>query len=487
MKQFIESFIKDCQDKTQPSRLRIAGSEIGGSELCAKIEKISVMLDARPNMPVCIRASNSLNWIAVYFAAKLAQRVLFVVPIEIEGLALDNLFNQVGRALLLTDNTANLTSLEATIDKAAVHDGLIPYDLIGPERELPRDAEILFTSGTMGQPKGVIVRCKCYENTALTLVNLLGMTKDHREVLAMPFSHSFGLGRLRAALLAGSFIDVHAGLGNSPKILKSILDGEVQGIGLVPAALEVFRSIARRRAPQLGENLHYIEIGSSALSYDTRGWLNENFPKTNIWHHYGMTEASRSFFIARGSKDVLCGLDHIGSPAPGVFFEIHNKDDTGVGELWLTGNNVASGYFANRHLTSEKFVGGGFFTGDLVEEIDGRIILKGRKDSIINVGGHKILAMEIENDVEDLPGVEGAICFAAPDKIFGYKPAVLVELSDTTKADEVLLLIQSLAKAGSAKNLTKQRIVFVPEIPKTSNGKKSRIQSALLNHLSSSS
>ena len=487
MKRIVERFLQDCQNVEQPVRLRIAGSDIDGSDLCARVENTCAMFDVRPNIPVCIRASNGLNWIVTYFAAKLSRRVLFVVPAEVEGSAFKGIVDQIGQVLLMTDSALDWAHCKTNSHDGAEHDGLITYDLNGRRIELPPETEILFTSGTMGQPKGVVVPRECYENTALTLVNLLGMTPDHREILAMPFGHSFGLGRLRAALFAGCCIDVYPGLGNTPRMLKSILDGEVHGIGLVPAALEVFRGIARRRASELGEKLQYIEIGSSAMSQGTRAWLNENFTKTIIWHHYGMTEASRSFFVSRGSLDNPNEADHIGSPARGISYDIYNKDEAGIGELWVTGNNVAGGYLSNPALTNEKFVDGGFLTGDLVKEMDGRIVMKGRKDSTINVGGQKVSALEIENDVENLPGVGGAICFAAPDKIFGHKPAVLVELDDPKKEDELLLLIQGLAEIGSARKITKEHIVFVPKMPKTSNGKKARSPAELFQYLESKS
>lgn len=483
MKLIIERFLQGYQYVDQPVRLRIAGSDIAGSDLCSRVENTCAWLNVRPNIPICIRASNGLNWIVAYFAAKLLRRVLFIVPAEVEGSALKGIVDQMGQVILMTDSPLDWPDGRTNRYERAELGGLITYNLNGQRIDVPPETEILFTSGTMGQPKGVIIPRECYENTALTLVNLLSMTPDHREILAMPFGHSFGLGRLRAALFAECCIDVYPGLGNTPKMLKSILDGEVHGIGLVPAALEVFRGIARRRASDLGEQLQYMEIGSSAMSKDTRAWLKQNFTKTNIWHHYGMTEASRSFFVARGSADDPNKEDHIGSPARGILYDIHNKDEAGIGELWVKGNNVAGGYLSNSKLTNAKFVNGGFLTGDLVKEINGQIFMKGRKDSIINVGGQKVSALEIENDIESLPGVAEAICFAAPDNIFGHKPAVLVELDDLAKENELLLLIQGLAKSSSARKITTERIVFVAQIPKTPNGKKVRIPEVLLQHL----
>ena len=90
------------------------------------------------------------------------------------------------------------------------------------------------------------------------------------------------------------------GLKDTPKILLTILDGRITGLGLVPAGLEIVKSLARKKAGELGRHIRYIELGSSAILPASRAWLFENFPNTVIWHHYGMTEASRSFFVRRG-------------------------------------------------------------------------------------------------------------------------------------------------------------------------------------------
>ena len=158
----------------------------------------------------------------------------------------------------------------------------------------------------------------------------------------------------------------------------------------MPSALEILKEFAKSRS---NEKLciGYMEIGSSSISLETRRWLKEFFPRTKIWHHFGMTEASRSFFIERGAKDKLEEGFDIGDAAPGVSWKIRRKTSKNKGELWIAGKNLATSYPFDSSLTKERFRNGGFYRR-FSKLTDGKIKLVGRLDSKINVGGLKLIA-----------------------------------------------------------------------------------------------
>ena len=113
----------------------------------------------------------------------------------------------------------------------------------------------------------------------------------------MPFDHSFGLVRLRCCILSGTTMLVSDGLKNFPRIYKFSQENNLSGLSLVPSGLALIKILLKNKVKNFISNLRYLEIGSSHLTNDLRIWLKKNFLKTKVIHHYGMTEASRSFLI----------------------------------------------------------------------------------------------------------------------------------------------------------------------------------------------
>lgn len=478
LKQKIEKFIKSLQESGAESKLRLKGDDIQITHFLDIIGQLNSLLRQHPSSSLTLCGDNSLEWIAGYASAKLNERIIFVLPTEI-GKNIVEILDDIGETIVVTNvgmvelkSCAKFERLQRLgLFEVFFNSGKVP--------KLPDKAEILFTSGSTGKPKGVVIEEGALLSTAETLIDKLGMKSCFRELLSMSFGHSFGLARLRACFVVNAKMDIYDGWQSSPKIIKSILLGEIQGLGLVPAALEVVKGIARRSAKEVGSQLKYLEIGSSSISYETRLWLKTNFSNVRIKHHYGMTEASRSFFAARGASDDI-DLDCLGIPAPLLEYKIVNIDESGIGELWVKGPNIAHSYFANEPLTRETFSDGGFLTGDMVKIVNNEIYLKGRTDSMINVGGKKVAGIEIEDYLENYLFVESAICFANPDKFYGSRPAALIKLSEGFSEEEAINLIINSDDLTEEKRIIAQNLKFLDNLPLTANGKKRRNKNALV-------
>lgn len=478
LKQKIENFIKSFQEGDTESKLRLNGDDIQITDFLDIVGQLNTLLRQHPSSSLTLCGDNSLEWIAAYAAAKLNGRIIFVLPNEI-GKNLMELLDDIGETIVVTNAVMTETKVCAKFESLKQLGLFDVFFNSGKVPKLPNKAEILFTSGSTGKPKGVVIEEEALCVTAETLIDKLGMKSCFRELLTMPFGHSFGLARLRACFVINAKMDVYNGWQSSPKIIKSILLGEIQGLGLVPAALEVVKGIARRSAKEVGSQLKYLEIGSSSISYETRLWLKNNFSNVRIMHHYGMTEASRSFFAARGASDDI-NLDCLGIPVPLLDYKIVNIDESGIGELWVKGPNIAHSYFANELLTRETFSDGGFLTGDMVKIVNDEIYLKGRTDSMINVGGKKVAGIEIEDYLENYLFVESAICFANPDNFYGNRPAALIKLSEGFSEKEAVDLIIDSDDLTEEKRIIARNLKFLDSLPLTANGKKCRDKDALV-------
>ena len=150
------------------------------------------MLRQHPSSSLTLCGTNSLEWVAAYASAKLNERVIFVLPNE-TGENLLELLNDIGKTIVVT-NIGMVNFKSSTKCKLLQQLGLFDVFLnSGKVPKLPDKAEILFTSGSTGKPKGVVIEEEALLATAETLIDKLGMKSCFRELLSMPFGHSFGL------------------------------------------------------------------------------------------------------------------------------------------------------------------------------------------------------------------------------------------------------------------------------------------------------
>jgi long-chain acyl-CoA synthetase len=280
-------------------------------------------------------------------------------------------------------------------------------------------ADLLFTTGTTGRRKGVLLSQGNIASAATNINAFIGTSADDLEVVPIPLTHSFGLGRLRCWARIAHHVVLESGLRNPALVFKRLLDTKATGLAIVPAGVALIRRLVGARFAALGAHLRYVELGSAPLSREDRRFLIATLPTTRICHHYGLTEASRAAF-AELHRD-SAKPSSIGRPAPNV--EIRVGDEHGrslpptqVGELLVRGGMVMQGYWQQPELTRTTFLDGWLRTGDEGwMDDDGDLFLRGRQGDIINVGGLKVAPYEIEQRLCEIPGVRDAACIGAPD------------------------------------------------------------------------
>lgn len=337
-------------------------------------------------------------------------------------------------------------------------------------------AEILFTTGTTGAPKGV---CLSYANiygSADNINQFIGNTQDDVEILGLPICHSFGLGRIRCNILKGATIVILGNFANVRQFFKAIEQYGATGFCVVPAAWAYIRKISGKRIEKYAPQIHYIEIGSAAMPLDTKKEMLEMFPDTRICMHYGLTEASRNCFVEFHDAG---HIESIGKPVcDKVDVRLFDAEGNLVpngekGELCVKGNMVLLRYLEDKD-TEKAFFGDYFRTGDYGYMTDeGYIYLLGREKELINVGGKKVSPMEVEDAIIAL-GVGDCVCVPMkdPDGIMGelVKCYVLEGSTDQT-FDQIADLLKDKLEHF------KQPVCYewIDKIPQTSSGKKKRV------------
>lgn len=339
-------------------------------------------------------------------------------------------------------------------------------------------ADVMFTTGTTGSPKGVCLTHANIAGSASNTNGFIGTCSDDIEALALPLSHSFGLGRLRCVLMAGATLILVNNFANLKAFFSIIASEHVTGFGMVPAVWQYIKRISGKRIAQFADQLRYIEFGSASLPVEDKCLLIEMFPNTRLCMHYGLTEASRAMFSEfHESAD---NLDSIGRPASSLV-EASVRDEQGSplndgidGEICVKGNMVSRTYYLSSD-NKDAYFGDWFRTGDWGHrDSDGNFYLTGRKKELINVGGEKVSPVTIEEAIVST-GVQECACIAIPDPngMLGEVPKAFLLKEGTTLTIEEIK--QRLAQLLPAHEIPVQW-EWVDSLPRTSSGKIQRLK-----------
>lgn len=443
-----------------------------GEEVKKKVLFYEEILKKNIIKNICLNIPNSVDWATIYIASdNVCENVWIVNPSRISSLNI-NEFIEANSIDCIVNENKNQEGIELDF-----------YNLTKEANKTKKSVrrDILFTSGTSGAPKGVMISEESYIYVAQKLVSELKQSKKDLELLSMPFFHSFGLVRLRSVLLSKSSCLIVDGLKDFPKIYEFSKKNKITGLSLVPSGLEIIKMLLKNKISDFSKSINYIEIGSSFINDDLRTWLKKNFTKTNILHHYGMTEASRAFLRPRGAKDDFkIPNNWIGNPLEGVKFKLlTSKGDENLGELLLKGKNLFENYVHSERKILKR---GWFHTKDICQIKNGKLFLMGRTDNQVNIGGEKVQLEEIEKILVSLKMVHDATAFRVQDKILGEKIAAIVK---TEKHKSYKKIKDSINyEFRKFPPFYKPKIIFtLKPLIRTQNGKKIRDEKLIMDNL----
>lgn len=361
----------------------------------------------------------------------------------------------------------------------------LPYSDVDTESAAPLPsfpgvdtvADMMFTTGTTGAPKGVFLTHGNLAAAAAQINRFIGNNAADVEVVALPICHSFGMGRVRCVLAAGGTVVLVPGFSNVKHLFHILSTYKATGFAFVPSAWAYMQRMSGEKLAEYATTLRYIEIGSAPMSVEERRLLMRLFPNTRICMHYGLTEASRSSFIEFHSE--AAHLHTAGKAAPGVQIRIYAPDGTVMphgepGEICVKGAHVVQGNSASAEVCQSYFEDY-FRTGDWgVMDSAGYLQVLSRTKDIINCGGKKVSPEEVERVLLSFPGIAECACIPAPDSqgIMGeVVKAVLV--SDGSPRPDAEALRQFVA---SQLESYKCPVVYEwrDSLPRTASGKLQR-------------
>ncbi len=425
---------------------------------------------------VIIAANKQLSFVSVYFACHILGVTALPIAPDTNERRFTLIYNKVMPKLVIgfTNEALNLSGVELGEFEGFIDETVFEF----PSEDLV--ADIIFTTGTTGEPKGVTLSHKNISAAALNINTFIKNSPDDVEMLALPISHSFGLGRLRCALSYGQTVVILGSFANMKRFFRFMEEFKVTGFGMVPASWAMIKKLSGEKIADYKNQLHYIEIGSAPMPIPDKKLLIGLLPDTRICMHYGLTEASRSAFME--FHEEADRLDTIGKQSPNMYIKICDDNgntvpDNAEGEICVKGDAVTKGYYLLPEVNASSYFGEYFRTGDWgVRDKDGYLKLCSRKKELINVGGKKVSPMEVEQVLSELNFIDECVCvgMADPEEIMGEVVKAFVVTSEPSKIvkEEINGLI-----AGKLEDYkVPAAYEVIDAIPKTSSGKIQRLQ-----------
>lgn len=440
--------------------------------LCAA-EKLKQDYHLKKGDRVILSAAGNIEFVYAYFGVHIAGGIC--VPIDPD--TNQTRFEYIEKSTTPVCVMGSLHNVKKeTIPFTDVVNGTSKATYIAPERS--QVADILFTTGTTGAPKGVALSYNNLSAAARNINAFIGNTSSDVELLALPVSHSFGLGRLRCSLSKGATVVMLGTFANVKKFFKEMARCQVTMFAMVPASWGFIKKMSGKYIGKFADQLKFIEIGSSFMPVEDKELLMSLLPKTRICMHYGSTEASRSAFMEFHTyKDNLLS---IGKASPNVEIKIFTSQGTPAalgeeGEVCVKGEHVTCSYWNE---TPERFASdfydGYFRTGDCgTMDAEGNIYLKSRIKEMINVGGKKVSPMEVEDILNTIPGIKESACIGIPDPgiVLGEVVKAFIVADDNLSDEEIM---QQLRPQLEVYKLPVE-IERINAIPKTGSGKIQRL------------
>jgi len=362
---------------------------------------------------------------------------------------------------------------EYVINDYFKHENIKPVD-IKYKPSLDDTAVILYTSGTTGKPKGVMLSYRNLISNVENIAFLGKVSSRDRFIVYLPMFHTFTLTAsvLLPLYLGGSIVIVKSVFPFS-NVLKQVL---LKRVSIFLGVPEVYNALSKAKLPwyfKLFNRIRFFVSGGAPLPIETYERMKKQFPKTPLIEGYGLTECSPVVSINPPEKPKPMS---VGLPLPDYTVKIvdenFNELPVGeIGEIVVRGDCVMKGYYKDKEETEKIIKDGWLLTGDLGKfDEEGYLYIVDRKKDLIISKGINIYPRDIEEVLNSHPNIEVSAVVGKKDKSHGEIPVAFVKLAEGVK-NFTEKEIKRYLRDKIADYKIPKHIIIVEDFPRNATGK----------------
>lgn len=385
-----------------------------------------------PNRPYVFRASQDIDFVVTYCAV----HHIGAIAVPMEQKVTDEYFNAISAEVAACEFAEDIT-------------------------------DILYTTGTTGKSKGVMLSETALVSCADNFITDLQFSSDLLFIISGPLSHIASLFKMHPVLTVGGTICILDGLKDINAFFD-VFDLPFRKFAtfMVPASLRLIMQFSYDRLCSLADKIDFIETGAAPITQHDMEMLAKALPASRLYNTLGGTEIGAVCTYNFNDGRYMEGC--IGRPMKNSTVEV-----TPEGNIIVSGLTIMSGYVADEENTARILKDGKIYGADLgYVDDEGLIHLKGRQGDVINVGGFKVDPSEVENAAASHPDIKDCICIAATHPVIGTVLKLLVVLADNRELDKRSIAVHIKSKLEPHKVPTYYEAVDT--IQRTYNGKLDR-------------
>ncbi len=492
-----------CPDK---DAIVFEGKRYTFSQLNERVNRLAnglVKLGVKKGERVSFIQVNCNQCVETYFAVAKMGAIYLPLNFRAKEKELDYMLNSAGATTMIAGERyvpmiqsiqPNVKTLKNLISIEEKHDGMLYYEEIissSPADEVFTEIDekettiLMYTAGTTGFPKGVMLSHTSFSSYMLENVTPADPESDESNILTVPLYHVAGIQAMMAAIYGGRTLVMERQF--EPEEWMTLVETEKANRAMmVPTMLKQLLDHPNFKKHDLS-SLRVITYGAAPMPLPVIRKALEEFPGVNFINAFGQTETA-STITALGPEDhVLTGTEEekekklkrlasIGKPMSDVEMKVVDDDGNAlgpneVGEILARGQRVMSGYWKDEEKTAKTIDKDGWVhTGDVgyVDE-DGYYFLSGRSSDMIIRAGENISPEEIENVIREHPKVEDVAVIGVPDETWGEEPRAVVIPKKGEKPTEEEIM--EWCRQGLASFKRPRTVVFVDDLPRNPMGK----------------
>lgn len=339
-------------------------------------------------------------------------------------------------------------------------------------------AMLVYTSGSTGNPKGVMMTHANVRFAATSVITYLESGRDEVVLSVLPLAFDYGLYQLLMCVKLGATLVLEKSFAFPQKILPLLDRERVTAFPLVPTMAALVVQL-RNFDPDWAASVRCITNTAAALPPAHIRSLQERFPGARVYSMYGMTESKRCTWLP--PAELARRPESVGIAIPGTQAWVADPSSgkpvaAGViGELVVRGGHVMQGYWNNPEATAKSLKPGRYpwekvlHTGDLFRmDEEGFLYFVGRKDDILKSRGEKVSPKEVENVLYAMHGVREAALVGVPDPVLGHALKALLVVDDAAIDARAVI---AHCRANLEEFMVPRSVEFRDALPKTGTGK----------------